>query len=88
MQILLTVLYIVMAISAVGLIVVVVLQPGQASGMGALVGETEASFGKEQHQIVRAEARQVDKNIRGGVVRTEFYNRIARKILLIIPALK
>lgn len=46
MQILLTVLYIVMAISAIGLIVVVVLQPGQAAGMGALVGETEASFGK------------------------------------------
>jgi protein translocase SecG subunit len=35
-----------MAISAIGLIVVVVLQPGQAAGMGALVGETEASFGK------------------------------------------
>ena len=46
MQVLLTILYIVMAISAVGLIVVVVLQPGQAAGMGALVGETEASFGK------------------------------------------
>jgi len=47
MQVFMTVLYVIMTISAIGLIVVVVLQPGQASGgMGALVGETEASFGK------------------------------------------
>lgn len=46
MDVFITILYIVMAISAIGLITVVVLQPGQAAGMGALVGETEASFGK------------------------------------------
>ncbi len=46
MQVLITVLYVVMAISAVGLITVIVLQPGQAAGMGALVGETEASYAK------------------------------------------
>jgi protein translocase SecG subunit len=46
MQVFITILYIMMTISAIGLITVVVLQPGQASGMGALVGETEASFGK------------------------------------------
>ncbi len=46
MQVLITILYVVMTISAIGLIVVIVLQPGQAGGMGALVGETEASFAK------------------------------------------
>jgi protein translocase SecG subunit len=46
MQVLITILYVVMTITAIGLITVVVLQPGQAAGMGALVGETEASFGK------------------------------------------
>ncbi len=46
MQVLITILYVIMTISAIGLITVVVLQPGQAAGMGALVGETEASFGK------------------------------------------
>lgn len=46
MQVLITILYIVMTISAIGLITVIVLQPGQAAGMGALVGETEAAFGK------------------------------------------
>ena len=46
MQVLRVILYVIMTISAVGLIVVIVLQPGQAAGMGALVGETEASFGK------------------------------------------
>ena len=46
MDVLMVILYIVMAISAIALIVVVVLQPGQAGGVGALTGETEASFGK------------------------------------------
>lgn len=37
-----------MAISAVALITVVLLQPGQAGGVGALTGETEASFAKNK----------------------------------------
>lgn len=46
MQLLMIVLYSIMALSAIALIVVVLLQPGQAGGVGALTGQTEASFGK------------------------------------------
>lgn len=46
MPVLMIILYVVMALSAIGLITLVLLQPGQAAGVGALTGETEASFGK------------------------------------------
>ncbi|MCK5129244.1 MAG: preprotein translocase subunit SecG [Clostridiales bacterium] len=46
MQVLMIILYIVMAVSAVSLITVVLLQPGQAGGVGALTGQSEASFGR------------------------------------------
>jgi protein translocase SecG subunit len=47
MQVLKVVLYIIMTLSAVGLIIVILLQPGQ-SGAGALTGETEAAYAKNK----------------------------------------
>lgn len=48
MQVLKIVLYIIMTLSALGLIIVVLLQPGQAGGAGALTGETEAAYAKNK----------------------------------------
>lgn len=48
MQIFMIILYSVMALSAVVLIILVLLQPGQAGGAGILSGETAASFAKNK----------------------------------------
>ncbi len=81
MDVLMVILYIVMAISAVALIVVVVLQPGQAGGVGALTGQTEASFGRNATQSFEQKLAKWTKITAGTLFVLSFTIALLEKIL-------
>ena len=80
MDVLMVILYIIMTISAIALIVVVVLQPGQAGGVGALTGQTEASYGKNSTKSIEQKLAKWTKITAGVLFLLSFTIALLEKI--------